>query len=71
MLVDYGLSPIDALKAATSVNARIIDMGDRIGRIAPGMIADLAAFDGDPSTDISALRRPRFVMQAGEIRRRD
>lgn len=71
LLVDYGLLPIEALKAATSVNARIIGMDDKIGRVAPGMIADLAAFEGDPSDDISALKRPRFVMQAGEIKRRD
>lgn len=71
LLVDYGLSPIEALKAATSGNADIIDMKDKIGRIAPGMIADIAAFEGDPSKEISALRRPRFVMQAGEIRRHD
>ena len=71
LLVDYGLAPVEALKSATSVNAKIIDMSDKIGRIAPGMIADLAAFEGDPSKDISALRRTRFVMQAGEIKRRE
>lgn len=70
LLVQYGLSPIETLRAATSVNARILHLEDKIGGIAQGMIADLAAFEGDPSTDISALRKPRFVMQAGKVIRR-
>lgn len=70
LLVAYGLTPLDALKAATSVNARILGMEWTIGRIAPGMSADLAAFEGDPSTDISAARKARVVMQAGRIVRR-
>lgn len=70
LLTQYGLTPIEALRAATSVNARILHLEDEIGAIAPGLIADLAAFDGDPLTDISALRKPRFVMQAGQVIRR-
>lgn len=70
LLVAYGLTPLDALKAATSGNARILGMEATIGKIAPGMAADLAAFEGDPSTDISAARKTRFVMQAGRIVRR-
>lgn len=69
LLVDYGLSPLEAMRAATSVNARILGMETKIGRIAPGMIADLAAFEGDPSKDISALRHPGFVMQGGAVKR--
>lgn len=71
LLVEYGMTPIEALKAATAVNARLLGMEAEIGAIAPGMIADLAAFAGDPSTDIAALSRPVFVMQGGEIKRRD
>ncbi len=66
LLVEDGLSPVDALRAATSGNAAILDLSDR-GRIAPGLLADLVAVDGDPTTDISALRRVRLVMLGGEI----
>lgn len=69
LLVEYGMKPLAALAAATSVDARILGKEHEIGRIAPGMIADLAAFDGDPAADISALARPILVMQAGELRR--
>ncbi len=68
LLVDYGATPLETLRAATSVNARLLALDSDIGRIAPGMAADLAAFDGDPSKDISAIRRPRFVMKAGVVK---
>lgn len=67
LLVDDGLTPVEALRAATSVDAAILGRAD-LGRIAPGAIADLTAFDGDPTTDIHALRQARFVMQAGVVR---
>lgn len=70
LLVDYGATPMEALRAATSVNARLLGLGGEIGRIAPGLAADLAAFEGDPSADIAAIRRPRFVMQAGSVKLR-
>jgi len=68
-MVTYGMPTVDTLKSATSVAARVLRMDDRIGAIKPGLLADLAAFDGDPSRDISALRRVKFVMKAG-IRQR-
>ena len=72
LLVDYGMSPVEALRAATSVNARMLHMSDRIGAIGPGMIADLVAVDGDPTHDIAAVRRVRLVMKGGKVvRRRD
>jgi imidazolonepropionase-like amidohydrolase len=65
LMVDYGMPRVDALKAATSVAGRVLHMN--IGEVKPGMFADLIAVDGDPATDISALRRVKFVMKAGTV----
>jgi imidazolonepropionase-like amidohydrolase len=70
MLVAYGMSAVDALKAATSVDARVLHMENQIGRVAPGLFADLVAVDGDPTADISALRRVKFVMKGGVVVRK-
>jgi imidazolonepropionase-like amidohydrolase len=67
LMVNYGMTPIDALKSATSTAARVLRMEERIGAIKPGLLADLAAFDGDPTRDISALHRVKFVMKGGRI----
>jgi imidazolonepropionase-like amidohydrolase len=67
LMVDYGMQPIDALRSATSTNARILHMEDEIGIVRAGFLADLIAVEGDPSEDISALRRIRFVMKGGDI----
>jgi imidazolonepropionase-like amidohydrolase len=65
LLVDYGLTPVQSLKAATSVAATALHLGDTLGTIAPGRAADLVAVAGDPTKDIKALRQVRFVMKAG------
>jgi imidazolonepropionase-like amidohydrolase len=65
LMVNYGMPAVDALKAATSVAGRVLHMD--IGQVKPGMLADLIAVDGDPSKDISALRRVKFVMKGGTI----
>jgi imidazolonepropionase-like amidohydrolase len=70
LLVDYGLPPIQALRAATSVNAKVLHLDDQIGRISAGFLADLVAVAGDPTTDIVALQRVQFVMKAGVVYRR-
>jgi imidazolonepropionase-like amidohydrolase len=65
LMAAYGMSNVDALKAATSVAGQVLHMN--IGRVAPGLYADLIAVEGDPTGDIAALRRVRFVMKAGTV----
>jgi imidazolonepropionase-like amidohydrolase len=69
-MVEYGMSPLAALRSATSVNAKLFHLDDQLGRIAPGLLADLVAVSGDPTRDISATRRVKFVMQGGLVVRR-
>jgi len=67
MMVDYGMSDEDALRSATSVNADLFHVAARIGRIRAGMLADIIAVEGNPESDISALRNVRLVMKDGVI----
>jgi imidazolonepropionase-like amidohydrolase len=64
-MVAYGMTPAQALHAATDVAAKILRQSRHLGRIAPGMDADLAAFTGDPARQIGALQHPVFVMKNG------
>jgi len=64
-----GQPPMDAIVSATSLGAQAMQLGDRIGAVAAGLEADLIAVDGDPSTDITALRRVIFVMKGGRVYR--
>jgi imidazolonepropionase-like amidohydrolase len=62
-----GETAMQAIVAATSLNAEILGMQDRIGSVAAGKLADLIAVNGNPLTEISALQTVRFVMKAGTV----
>ena len=66
-MVAWGMPLIDALRSATSVDARVLHMEDKIGRVKVGLFADLIAVEGDPTRDISSLRRVRLVMKNGKL----
>jgi imidazolonepropionase-like amidohydrolase len=66
-MVKAGMSPIDAIRSATTNAAQAWRMSDSLGVIAPGMVADLIAVAGDPRQDVSALTRVSFVMARGKI----
>jgi imidazolonepropionase-like amidohydrolase len=65
-----GQKPMDAIVSLTSLSAEAMRMKDTIGAIALGLQADLVAVDGDPTTDITALRRVVFVMKGGQVYRK-
>lgn len=67
LMVEAGMPPIEVLAAATSGNAAILHIAGRTGSIRPGLIADLVAFAGDPTHDISAVRRVMLVMKDGAL----
>ena len=66
-----GQKPMDAVVSATSLNAEALGLGKSIGALGAGMEADIIAVDGDPSKDITAVRRVVFVMKGGRIYRND
>jgi imidazolonepropionase-like amidohydrolase len=69
-LVDRGMTPLQAIRAATVVSAELIDVTDR-GRLAAGLLADVIGVAGDPLADIGATEQVRFVMKGGEVFRND
>lgn len=67
LLVDYGMKPSEALRAATSAAAKVIQLDDRVGAIKPGLLADLVCVEGDPTQDIKVLRQVKLVMKNGTL----
>jgi imidazolonepropionase-like amidohydrolase len=67
LMVQWGMTPLAATIAATSGNATTFHLDDRVGRVREGLLADLIAVDGDPTKDIGALRRVKFVMKNGRV----
>src|SRR4051794_40042072 len=65
LMVEYGMPPVAALKSATSIAGKTLHMN--IGRVQQGAFADLIAMDGDPTQDITTLRKVKFVMKAGSV----
>ena len=66
-MVEYGMSPIEAIRSATTRAAELIRMDDRVGSLAAGHFADIIGVPGDPTRDIQALTRVSFVMKGGQI----
>lgn len=70
-MVKFGMSPMDAIKSATSRAADLLDMQGKIGVIAPGAYADIVAVSGDPLHDIKQLEQVKFVMKDGKVYKND
>jgi imidazolonepropionase-like amidohydrolase len=66
-MVEYGMKPMDVLRSATSVNADVFRVDSKVGRIKTGLFADIIAVEGDPSQNISLIRKIKLVMKDGVI----
>ncbi|MBF8296314.1 MAG: Xaa-Pro dipeptidase [Bacteroidetes bacterium] len=66
-MVKWGMTPMQAIKAATTVAAELLDMKGKIGEISPGAFADIVAVKADPLKNISALEKVGFVMKDGKV----
>ena len=67
LMVDLGMAPIDALKTATSNDAELLGIAQKVGTLEKGKLADIVAMPGDPTADITATERVSFVMKEGKI----
>ncbi|HYI42131.1 MAG TPA: amidohydrolase family protein [Sphingomicrobium sp.] len=67
LMVQYGMTPIAALRSGTSVSAALLGVEDETGSLEPGKAADIIALDGNPFEEIRALRRVAFVMKGGAV----
>jgi imidazolonepropionase-like amidohydrolase len=67
LMVDLGMTPIEALRAATSSDADLLGISAKVGTLEKGKLADIVAMPGDPTSDITATERVSFVMKEGKI----
>jgi imidazolonepropionase-like amidohydrolase len=66
-MVELGMTPIDALKTATSNDAELLGIAQKTGTLEKGKLADIVGMPGDPTADITATERVSFVMKDGKI----
>src|SRR5881296_3046421 len=71
LMVDLGMTPVDALRSATASDAELLGIGQKVGTLEKGKLADVIAMPGDPTSDITATERVSFVMREGKIIRHD
>jgi imidazolonepropionase-like amidohydrolase len=69
--VEYGMTPMQAIRSGTVVAAELLGWSDKMGTIEAGKLADLVAVSGDPLKDITEVERMRFVMKGGAVFRND
>jgi imidazolonepropionase-like amidohydrolase len=70
-MVKLGMKPLAAIRAATSVDAKLLGLDEKLGVLAAGKLADVIAVPGDPTKDITAMERVVFVMKDGVVYRND
>lgn len=66
-MVKYGMTPLEAIQAATLNAAELLGWADRVGAIEPGKFGDMIAVDGDPLSDVTLLENVKFVMKGGQV----
>jgi len=71
MLADLGMSPLDALRAGTSLDAELLGLQNRIGTLEAGKLADIVAMPGDPTQNIRQTEKVFFVMKEGIVYRNE
>jgi len=70
-MTEFGMSPLETIKSATSRAAEMLDASGQIGILAPGAYADVVAVPGDPLADIKQLGNVQFVMKDGKVYKRE
>ena len=66
----WGITPLEALRGATMLGGQLMDMGDELGLLAPGYLADVLVVRGDPTSDVQILQDPAnlaYIVQAGQF----